>query len=109
MGEAIATKARQVAEIIQRRWLVTRARCYKACFQDAKGALTYEGNRALADIRQFAKLEEHSFMRDLQGRIDPIGMARIEGRRELARHIFHHLNLDETKIRSLVEVQHEQG
>ena len=99
-------RVKQAAESIMRRRLISLSRCAKACFMvEEAGKLepTLEGRRLLADLRSFAKADQHSFLRDLQGRIDPIGMARIEGRREVVQRLVRLLNLDPSQVSSLVE------
>ena len=100
-------RAKQVAQNLARILDVKRARCFKGCFLGEDGETTLEGNRVLADLRRFAMLGRHSFIRDAEGRLDPLSMARIEGRREVVNRILDHLRLDEQAIQNLVEVTHE--
>ncbi len=100
----ITKKALELVEILQGRKAIELARCVKACFLDGEGGATLEGQRVIADIRKFAKMDEHSFLRDLTGKIDPISMARIEGRREIALRLINLLELDPAAIRRFVEV-----
>jgi hypothetical protein len=82
-------------------------RCVKACFLDGNGNATFEGERVIADLRKFARLgshKEHSFLRDLGGRIDPLSMARIEGRREAVNRLIDFLELEPSEVRGFVEV-----
>ncbi len=81
-------------------------RCYRACFHEADGkSLTLEGNRVLADLRAFAKMDEHAFRRDAQFRLDPLALARIEGRREVVLRLQSILKLDDQAIQQLVEIK----
>jgi hypothetical protein len=83
------------------------ARSVKACFLTDLDVLTDEGRAVLSDLRKFAKLgshKEHSFLRDLGGRIDPLSMARIEGRREVVNRLIDFLELDPEAVRAIVEV-----
>jgi hypothetical protein len=98
-------------EEVARRILTGKAaelsRCVKACFLDEKGAPTLEGERVIADLRRFARLgshKDHSFLRDLRGAIDPLSMARIEGRREAVNRLIDFLELDPSAVRAFVEV-----
>jgi hypothetical protein len=43
-------------------------------------------------------------LRDLTGAIDPLSMARIEGRREVVNRLLDFLELDPAEARALVEV-----
>lgn len=105
---------RRLAERVKsakRRILITTARCFKACFMGEDGRPTYEGERALAELRNFARMghgpNDHAFLRDLEGRIDPISMARIEGRREVVARIARFLELDPAAVQQFVEVDNE--
>jgi hypothetical protein len=95
---------RERVERLMRRKALELSRCFKACFLGELGEPTLEAERAIADLRKFAKLDDHSFMRDLTGRIDPIGMARIEGRREVVQRMIRFLELDPRVVGQFVEV-----
>lgn len=88
------------------RLLVNTARCAKACFLDEAGEPTFEGERLLADLRNKARLNgrETSFLRDLGGKLDPLSMARIEGRREMFWHLVGLLKLEPGAVQDFVEV-----
>jgi hypothetical protein len=43
-------------------------------------------------------------LRDLSGKIDPLSMARIEGRREVVNRLIDFLELEPSEVRALVEV-----
>lgn len=88
---------------ILRRKTLELSRCVKACFLVDDGA-TIEGQRVLADLRKFAKLDDHSFLRDLRGTIDPLSLARIEGRREVVRRLINFMELDPAEVARFVEV-----
>lgn len=94
---------RAFASIVRRKALEL-SRCVKACFLDDDGNATLEAQRTIADLRKFAKMDEHAFLRDLQGRVDPLSMARIEGRREAVRRLINFLNLDPLAVEQFVEV-----
>jgi DNA-directed RNA polymerase subunit F len=82
-------------------------RCVKACYTAESGELTLEGRSVLADLRKFAKLgshKENAFLRDLTGALDPLAMARIEGRREVVNRLIDFLELDPSEARAIVEV-----
>jgi len=105
---------RRIAERVKsakRRILIGTARCFKACFLGEDGKVSYEGERAIADLRKFARMghgpDDHAFLRDLEGRIDPISMARIEGRRETVNRLVRFLELDPAAVQQFVEVDNE--
>lgn len=111
---SIDPRDRRIAERVKstkRRILITTSRCFKACFMGEDGRATYEGERAIADLRAFARMghgpNDHAFLRDLSGKIDPISMARIEGRRETVSRIVRFLELDPATVQQFVEVDNE--
>lgn len=87
------------------------SRRVKACFCEADGkTVTLEGRAVIADLRTFAYLggsKQHSFLRDLTGRIDTHSMARIEGRREAVNRLIDFLKLDPDEVARFVEVDNE--
>lgn len=97
-----ATKKR--VESFLRKRAIELSRCVKACFLDGNGIATPESERVIADLRKFASLDRHSFLRDLTGKIDPLSMARIEGRREVVQRIINFLELEPSEVRRFVEV-----
>jgi len=107
----IREQAREKVEILAR-WLgIRRARCYKQCFLGEDGVKpSIEGERVLADLRQFARIGRASFPIAVDGnmRMDPIKLARIEGRREVVWRILEHINLDEAAIQTFVEVMENE-
>jgi hypothetical protein len=100
-------KLEEKVRSILRRKAIELGRCVKACFLGADGTATIEAQRVIADLRAFARLgthKQHSFLRDLGGRIDPLSMARIEGRREVVNRLIDFLELDPLEVRAFVEV-----
>ncbi len=89
---------------MKRRLVATVSRCMKACFLGADGRPTYEGERALRYLRKVAKIDQPYFGKDLTGKIDPVAMGRIEGRRELYLEIVKLLKLDPSGIGTFAEV-----
>lgn len=85
--------------------IVTVARCFKACFlgPDARTP-TYEGLRVLRALKKFSKLDKGYFARTLNGAIDPLALARIEGRREVVLEIMRWLKVDPSGIGHIAEV-----
>lgn len=60
------------------------------------------GEKVLADLRDFAGMKHpQSFQ------TDPLKLARAAGRRDVVLRICHFLNLDETQIQKLVEIDDE--
>lgn len=109
---SLREKAVEAANNIIKRRTVLLCRSAKACFLDSETARvpTEEGRRVIADLRRFAYLDRrgghtpHSFLRDLGGRIDPLSMARIEGRREVVNRLLDFVELDPEQIRQIAEV-----
>jgi hypothetical protein len=100
-------RAQQRVMGLLRKRSIELARCVKGCFLDGNGIATLEGERVVADLRKFAKLgthKQHSFLRDLTGAIDPLSMARIEGRREVVNRLIDFLELEPSTVRAFVEV-----
>lgn len=106
MSSAAERTQQKVMSILRRR-SIELSRCVKGCFLDDNGIATFEGERVIADLRKFAKLgshKDHSFLRDLTGAIDPLSMARIEGRREAVNRLIDFLELEPSTVRGFVEV-----
>lgn len=104
---SIYERSREMVEIVARRLGFLRVVSYKRVFHDAElpgNVVSRDASHVLADLRKFAWIGKHSFGRDQTNRIDPIAMARIEGRREVFYRIMDHLNLDETAIQTFMEV-----
>jgi hypothetical protein len=107
VSESPLQRAQKRIHSIVRARAIALARCVKACFLDENGIATFEGERVIADLRKFAKLgshKEHAFLRDLTGAIDPLSMARIEGRREVVNRLIDFLELEPSTVRAFVEV-----
>jgi len=107
VSETTLQKAQRLANAAFRRRAVELARCVKGCFLDESGIASFEGERVIADLRNFAKLgshKQHAFLRDLTGAIDPLSMARIEGRREVVNRLIDFLELEPSTVRAFVEV-----
>ena len=89
---------------MKRRLISTVTRAMRACFLGNDGKPTWEGERALRYLRKVAKIDQPYFGKDLAGRIDPVAMGRIEGRRELYLEIEKMLRLDPLRIGHIAEV-----
>lgn len=85
-----------------RGWLV--AWLWRWLFASDEGALHRAGEIILADLRDHAKFSE-----PLPLDIDPLAMARIEGRRETVRRILNYLNLDEAVVGEIMELDDGLG
>lgn len=97
----------QRVEMLARRLGLLRARCYKRVFYDETAErVSLDGEHVLADLRKFARIGEATFPVAIDGhmRMDPIKLARMEGRREVVWRILGHINLDEAAIQTFVEV-----
>lgn len=82
--------------------------CYRAILLEADGRTAkVEAQRILADQRRYAQMDKGNFPRDREGRMDPVAMARIEGRREQYRRMIEFLNLDPEAVRKFAEVDDE--
>lgn len=95
--------ARAVATLADRRGRKLQ-RCYQACFCDAEGKLTHEGERVLADLRNQAKLFASGVRRTAAGAIDKDNLLELEGRRQIVLRVLNALELDPIGIARLVEV-----
>lgn len=79
-----------------------KRRAYQACFLTPAGALTEPGERVLADLKQFCRGKHTTAVYSpLSGRIDVIGMAMMEGRREVWNKLIEAIYLDEKTIQNL--------
>jgi hypothetical protein len=104
---SFAGRTQEKVMSVLRRRSIELSRCVKACFLDENGIATFEGERVVADLRRFAYLgthKQHSFLRDGTGKIDPLSMARIEGRREAVNRLIDFLELEPSTVRGFVEV-----
>ena len=85
------------------RWrMVLIAREYKAVFVGENGQITVQGERVLADIRDFCHVSAPTIFDP-----DALVMARREGRREAGLRIIRMLGLDEDQVQKLMEVDDE--
>jgi hypothetical protein len=101
------TVTTKIVEVLERKLGLFRARAYKRCFQDETGEhISLDGQRVLADLRRFARIGQASFPVAVDGnmRMDPIKLARMEGRREVVWRMLEHINLDEAAIQTFMEV-----
>lgn len=72
---------------------------YRWLFADGRGGLSDPGERVLSDLRDFCHASDATIFDS-----DPLVMARREGRREVFMRMQNFLNLDETKVRNLMEI-----
>lgn len=72
-----------------------RQQALRAMCCDSKGHLTKNGKVVLAYLRDFCAADGrgNSFPRDATGALDPLGMARAAGRREVYDLLVHMLNV----------------
>jgi hypothetical protein len=85
-----------------RQRMVNAAREYKAlCFGD-NGKLKRSAEHVLADLRAFCKASDPTIFST-----DALLMARREGRREVFVRIQRMLNLDESEVQKLMEIDDE--
>lgn len=105
----VREETRKLVEFAHRRIAMLRARTYKRAFYEGD-AVSIDGERVLADLREFARIGRASFpvATDAGGRMDPIKLARFEGRREVVWRILEHINLDEAAIQLFVEVSDDE-
>jgi len=106
----------QTQENVLREWAIRRAREYQWVFAQAivpvrwwyrwlfGGAgeadrLSLPAQRVLADLRDFCGASRPTIFDP-----DPLQMARMEGRREVFVRISNFLDLDESKVRKLMEI-----
>lgn len=95
--------ARAVSTLKERRGRKLQ-RCYKACFCDAEGKLTHDGERVLADLREQSKLFASGVRRTAAGVVDKDNLLELEGRRQIVLRVLNALELDPIGIARLVEV-----
>lgn len=97
-------QARALAQSIRNRRDRRLTRSAKACFCDpASGELTEEAAHLFVDLRQQAKLFGTS-IGSAAAPIDPLELARIEGRREIVLRLINFVQADPLRIARLVEV-----
>lgn len=86
-------KALFVMAVLPRRWV------YRWLFTGENGELRRVGEHVLADLRGFCGADKATLFNP-----DPIIMARRLGRREVFDRIINFLNLDESKVQQLMEL-----
>jgi len=87
---AYRNMARQIA--------LLRSHHYKRLFFSADKIMSRDAEIVLADLRDFTRAEQGAFSPD------PYVNARNIGRREVFLRLTHHLNLDESEVRKLMEM-----
>ncbi|WP_156522168.1 Bbp19 family protein [Croceicoccus mobilis] len=78
--------------VVPRRWL------WRWLFLDEEGRVHRPGEAVLADLRDYAGLGRSNF------NSDPLMMARLAGRQDVALRIINYLNLDEAQVQQLMEI-----
>ncbi len=75
---------------------------YRQCFLDTNMRdPSHPGRVILADLTAFCRASEPCVKFDTQGRIDPIGSAYLEGRREVFLRLNYYLNLPEAVLQKI--------
>lgn len=94
-------------ESLQKQWgkIFRKQRAYKKIFLNESGDLNEESKVVLADLKKFCRADSSTIMG--QGKIDPMAMAILEGRREVWLRINHYLHLQESVTINLSEVNDE--
>lgn len=98
MGSELVDRA---IEDLRRLWNARRAAAYRACLTGDDGRPTPQGERMLADLRNFCRGNASTFDPD------PRIHALLEGRREVLLRIINFLNVDSAELAKLVEVKDE--
>jgi hypothetical protein len=81
------------------------ARSARACFCDpVTGEISRDGKRLLADLARAAKLGGTAVTRDNSGRVDPLALAVVEGRRELLNRLINLLGVEPASVPQIAEV-----
>lgn len=93
--------APDVAELIQRTWNARRAMHYQRVFLDDDGMPSLSGQKVLADLRKFCRVDRSTF------EVDPRAHALLEGRREVALRILTMIGLKGEDLAPFVEVSDE--
>lgn len=75
------------------------SRSYKDLFHGENGELRRSAEHVLADLRDFTGVTASTIFDN-----DPLVMARREGRREVGQRIINLLNLDESTVRKIMEL-----
>lgn len=65
------------------------------------GRINPSGERVLKDLAHFCRSNQPSVMWDDHGRIDPLAMARMDGRREVWQRMLQFLYIDEKVLTNL--------
>lgn len=102
---------RQFAEQLteRARKLLRRKHDYAACFQNPDGTLTDAGAAVMADIARFAGAYKTTAAVSVRnGRIDPLSMAKQEGRREVYLYLLGQLRLKDETILNAMENANER-
>lgn len=89
-------KAWLAGAIIPRRWL------YRWLFMGENGDMRRVGEHVLADLRDYAKLDQVEIFH-----VEPTVQAYRLGKQAVVRRIIFMLNLDDAKVRNLVEIDDE--
>lgn len=94
-------------ESLHRQWnkIFKKSRAYKKIFTADTGDLNEDAKIVLADLKKFCRADSSTVMGN--GKIDPMAMAILEGRREVWMRINHYLHLDEAVTINLSEVTNE--
>lgn len=92
-------------EVLKRRARIFRlSNAYKACFCDADGKLTAEGERVLRDLGKFAGFYKSPLrVSPISRTVDPLASMVSVGRAELVRRVWGFIDLDPEKHPSLKE------
>ena len=96
----LADQAREQMLNMLRQLAIVRARHYKRLFRPDSG-MSRDAEIVLADLRTFCFAEKTTFSMDTHR------AARDAGRREVWLRIVQHLDLDESQVRKLMEVDSE--
>lgn len=87
---------------------IRRRQDYAACFKNAAGmALTEPGLAVIRDLAQFCGAYKSTARHTATNMIDPLAMARAEGRREVYLHIQRRLRLTDEQILDAMETYRE--
>lgn len=82
-----------------RRLVVPDSRLYRWLFGDGPGGMRRVGELVLSDLAEFCHADKPTIFNS-----DPLIMARQEGRREVFVRIQNFLNLDESAVRKIMEI-----
>lgn len=76
---------------------------YRECFLDAEGQLTAAGAAVMRDLARKSSIYLERDHKDRGGAIDPLAMARAEGRRDMYRFIQARLELPDRAVLEAME------